>query len=290
MAGRVAIIGYLSIDTISGPAGCAVDVPGGAALYSALAAHIVGAAVTLFASIGEDYPIEALALINRIGIETGFIRRVADATRRSCIRYSASGTRVSSHYRDPRWWEATEYLVPPLPLALEFFDIVVVNPVPPPILHEALGRATHANITSIVDTSEPFAFAGRDSILAALAAMSIFAASREETRTLCPRIDDDSAARELASRGPIVVQKRGAQGVFLARGQNEVEPFPATPVMPVDQTGAGDAFVGALAANLSERKPLQESIRAAQSVAARTVSAVGPGALGLNVETSSAPR
>jgi sugar/nucleoside kinase (ribokinase family) len=287
MAPRVAVIGYLSIDTISTPSHCVVEIPGGGALYSALAARSVGAAVTLFASVGEDYPTDTLALINRVGIETSFMKRGAVATRRAKIEHLIDGARVSSHYRDPRWWEATEALVPPLPSALDSFDTVVINAVPPSILHEALSRAACTGVTTVVDTNEVFALAGRDAILADLAGMSLFAASREETRILCPRMDDDAAAHDLASRGPVVVQKRGAQGIFVAHSHHRAESFPAVSVALVDPTGAGDAFVGALAASLSGPAPIQDAIRTALSIAARTASAFGPRALGLTARQAS---
>jgi ribokinase len=57
--------------------------------------------------------------------------------------------------------------------------------------------------------------------------------------------------------------------------QDTVENIPAVKVDAVDPTGAGDAFIGSLAAYLGEGLPLKDAIRRANAVAALSVTRIG---------------
>ncbi|PZT90992.1 MAG: ribokinase [Gordonia sp. (in: high G+C Gram-positive bacteria)] len=68
---------------------------------------------------------------------------------------------------------------------------------------------------------------------------------------------------------PIVVVTLGADGALIVQGDSEVA-VPAPRVSPVDTTGAGDCFVGALAAHLVGGIDIEESVRRAVEAASRT--------------------
>jgi ribokinase len=79
------------------------------------------------------------------------------------------------------------------------------------------------------------------------------------------------AARELLSRGAgAVVLTLGERGCLVVKDDTAVE-IPVEQVQAVDTTGAGDAFVGALAALLAAGRPLVDAAKRANAVAARTV-------------------
>lgn len=85
----------------------------------------------------------------------------------------------------------------------------------------------------------------------------------------------EDAAAELAALGvPSVVVTLGAAGVT---GHEHGAPWsvPARPVEAVDTTGAGDAFVGALAAALAAGRPTPQAARTATRVAAAAVLRLG---------------
>ncbi|MFI2102000.1 ribokinase [Isoptericola sp. NPDC019693] len=90
--------------------------------------------------------------------------------------------------------------------------------------------------------------------------------------------DDAVVARLRAAGVPSVVLTRGAHGALAAAADldDEVVAVPAPHVEAVDTTGAGDAFVGALAAELARGSGLVDAARVAVRVGAFAVR--GPGA------------
>lgn len=84
------------------------------------------------------------------------------------------------------------------------------------------------------------------------------------------------AARSLLDRGPMaVVITLGRRGCLIADSEGNTL-MPAASVKAVDSTGAGDAFVGALAAHLASRISIREA--AARATVAASLSVTRPGA------------
>lgn len=85
----------------------------------------------------------------------------------------------------------------------------------------------------------------------------------------------EQAARELLRRGPkSVVMTLGNRGALLVDSTSR-EHVHAVKVDAVDPTGAGDAFIGALAVSLGEGRSLTDAVRRASAVAALSVTRVG---------------
>jgi ribokinase len=82
------------------------------------------------------------------------------------------------------------------------------------------------------------------------------------------------AARLLAAGVGSVVTTLGAAGVAIT-GQDGERVQPAFRVDPVDTTGAGDAFCGALAARLAEGAPLAEAVTFAAAAGALATTVAG---------------
>jgi ribokinase len=99
-----------------------------------------------------------------------------------------------------------------------------------------------------------------------------------EAAALTGESEPRAAALALAAltRSPVVVTL-GADGALLvgADGISSVEHIPAPAVEVVDTTGAGDAFVGALAAQLAGGSPLAEAARVAVRAASLSVGVAG---------------
>ena len=288
--GRVHVVGYLSIDRIVLDGRSIEDVPGGGALYAALAARGAGAEVALHACAGTDFRAAWLDRLATLGIDISGIARCAVPTRRARLAYVDDERRDTAHFAETAWWESTRALAPRLAAVPERGDVIAVPPVPARILAMICAQARAAGARVVADTSAAFAGVDGDALRAAMPALAVFAPSLEETRILEPGRDDDEAALALAARGCPVLQKRGAAGAVLARdGLSPLLRLPApAPSAIVDTTGAGDSVLGALAAGLGAHTDLTDAARDALAWGARCVGGFGPSALGLRVELAEA--
>jgi ribokinase len=149
----------------------------------------------------------------------------------------------------------------------------------------ALARKARAVGARVVLNAAP----ARDVSAGMLALTDILVVNRVEAADMTgaeeDALDAEAAARALSARGPgAVIVTLGAGGLVLAEGGG-VQAMPAFPVVPVSSHGAGDAFIGALAAELARGGALAEAARFAQGAAALTVAAE-PGARDLVTETA----
>ncbi|WP_372425998.1 PfkB family carbohydrate kinase [Salinarimonas chemoclinalis] len=121
----------------------------------------------------------------------------------------------------------------------------------------------------------------RAALDALLAATDVLVLNTHEADALCALLalpGPDGAARDaaLAARCDAdVVVTLGAAGARAATRGGETLHVPALPVEPIDTTGAGDAFVGSLAAALAEHLPPGEALARAAVAGALACLAVG---------------
>ncbi|MEU1554348.1 sugar kinase [Streptomyces scabiei] len=100
--------------------------------------------------------------------------------------------------------------------------------------------------------------------------------SRDEASLLTGLPDPADAAAKLSRLVPLVVVKQGAEGALVARnGGGAVSRIPATPAVPLDTTGAGDAFTGAFLATLLAGAEAEEAATEGCGAGARAVEKVG---------------
>ncbi|WP_405404991.1 carbohydrate kinase family protein [Paracoccus sp. Ld10] len=273
----VAVLGYLSIDTLSHGHGVAAQQPGGAALYASLGALRGGASTAIVASVGPDWPNDWTGALSGCGIETHRVAHRPHPTRRTQIRHGL-GARQSPHFGRQDWLAAT-LAHRPDPLGADG-RVMVATPMPVSVLAAILDAAGDRPV--VADTSEWVAGTQAAELIAVLGRLTVFAPSCEETRLLCPGLDDDHAALALAVCGTVIIQKRGAQGLVIVQG-TDLRRIPAHPAHVVDPTGAGDAVVGAIAAGLARGMTPFAAARSAMAIGAMAVSGLGPSGLGLRV-------
>jgi len=106
--------------------------------------------------------------------------------------------------------------------------------------------------------------------------------NEREALQVSGRTDATAAARELATRGCLVVVTRGERGVVAVGPDGDCHETAGVPVHARDTVGAGDLFTAAwLWADLADR-PLDESLAVATAYAAHSLAASGAGQKGLS--------
>jgi len=305
--GRVLVVGSVNVDLVvaaprlplPGQTVTGADVAryqGGKGGNQATAAARLGARVAFVGAVGvDDMGSEARSALVAEGIDiaglvetdrpTGVALIVVDPRAENLIAVApgANGDVHAPHV------EAALGRLAPGPR-----DVVLVSrEIPPDGVRAALEIGREAGATTILN---PAPADDLDPVTLALA--DVLTPNETELALLVgggPAGDDPkSAARNLlasrasagprltgrgpADRDPAVVVTLGAAGALVVRTGSAVVAVPAPAVHPVDATGAGDTFNGALAAGLAGGLDLAEAVR--RAVAAAAFSTTRPGARG----------
>jgi ribokinase len=246
---------------------------GGKGSNQAVAAARAGASVALAAAIGADAAGEAaFALWAEEGIATGAVRRRADApTGQALILLDDHGENeiilIPGANATLREEEAVA--------AVRGGAVVVAQLETPQAATRAGFRAARAvGAVTLLNAApaEPVA----DDLLAVT---DILIVNETEARRLAGREGKAAhlAAALAARTARGVVVTAGAAGAFWAQAGMDPVHVPAVPTEVTDSTGAGDAFVGVLAAALAEGLPMPAALRraaAAGALACRRLGAV----------------
>jgi ribokinase len=251
---------------------------GGKGANQAVMAARLGARVCLIGSVGADaFGRMLLDNLRTNGVDTDFVRIdpsrptgvaavVVDDEGRNCIVVAdgANGALTPDDVRNAATSVRTAsvllcQLETPLETTLEAFRIAratgvrtVLNPAPARPLPEELLRLTDLCVPNETEAT----------LLTGVATDTLDGAA--------------AAARSLHRRGPrAVIVTLGSRGCLVDEGHG-AEHFPARPVAAVDSTGAGDAFLGALASALASGAGLRDAVPIA--AAAATLSVTRPGA------------
>lgn len=279
MAGRVVVVGSINVDLVVAAdhlprpgetvlGGTFEQHFGGKGANQAVAAARAGARVAMIGAVGEDaYGSASLEPLRSAGIDLTHVRRVPGPTGVAIIAVGsagenqivvAPGANATVRAEDDTLQEAA---------ADEPAVLVTGFEVPLVAAIAALRSARESGRLAILNTAPAAALPAELLELGAILALN-----EHEVAVAVGADDPDEALDELArrNRGPVVVT-RGALGAVLADGDRR-QPFAGFTVEPVvDTTGAGDAFIGVLAAWLAAGHSLGESMVAANAAGAMSV-------------------
>ena len=249
--------------------------PGGKGANQALAAARAGAAVRLYGAVGTDaFADTALALLAAGGVDLDGVKRAAASTGSATILVDAHGENCiavasgANALADPE-------AVPDSVLAPA--TVLVLQHEVPAQANAALIARAHRAGARIVLNAAP----ARPLGIELLRQVDVLVLNETEASALAAQHQWPAAPRAftaaaIAVAAPIfaVVVTLGKEGALAASGTDTIHVH-APDVEIVDTTGAGDAFVGALAAAIDARASLQDALRAAVVAGSLACTAVG---------------
>jgi len=250
---------------------------GGKGANQAVAAYKAGAEVRFFAKVGPDKNGEAIIRnLNELGLDTEGILKdssvpsgvafiMVDRTGKNAIAVAPGSNR-----------ELSEEDIHRAEAALSWADVLLIQlEIPQPPVSKALQLAKHHVLTTILNPAPARAIPHQ-----ALSLVDILTPNETEAAFLSGvRVKDPGQA---AYAGSVLIDM-GCTQVITTLGEqgcrwvdkDKVHVFPAFTVAGVDSTAAGDAFNGALACAVSEKKPMSEAIRFASAAGALTATRKG---------------
>ncbi|MBR0701796.1 ribokinase [Bradyrhizobium diazoefficiens] len=253
--------------------------PGGKGANQAVAASRLGAGTTLIGRLGKDsFGAELKAFLGDQGIDLGYLKENAEAH---------SGTAIIAVAEA----DNTIVVIPGANALVSADDVGVVPilkgdvavsqfEIPLPTIAAFFHRARGAGVVTVLNpapaqkmSDELLALVDilvlNETELGFLAGMEL---SEDDTAT---RIID--VARQLQAReDQTICITLGKRGVLALAGREEFS-VPGRVVKAVDTTGAGDCFVGALAAQLADSVPLRAALAFANAAASISVQRMGAG-------------
>jgi ribokinase len=245
---------------------------GGKGANQATAAARAGAAVRMLGHVGDDgfghFARQAMAVA---GVDCTHVVTSRQATGIAVIGIDRAAENqimvASGANRDTRAAQVADADVGP------GVTLLCQNEVPPAATFALLERAKAHGARTILNLAPAGSAPPR-----VLSALDVLVVNEVEGRAAAggSEITDVAAfARELAERHRLTcVVTLGAEGA-LAIGPEGGQRVAALPVDPVDTTGAGDAFVGVLAASLDLGHELGMALRRASVAAGLTCTGVG---------------
>lgn len=244
---RILVAGHLSLDRIRTPEREADQVPGGAALYTAVAANVYGGNVGLLTTRCRDFPELVLARANELGIDTSEVLLVLGEQRRSFMEYSETFERVTHSHARQIWYDKSVEQVP-RHLPKKDYTVLILPPMLPQVQLEYARWAKSRGMRVCVDTSEYFAQRDGEALKAVLRSCDLFLPSDVELNLLYP---------ECGGKLEAVVERLGAAGIAAAVIKRaelgaEIYDFQGRSAYRIgirrtevkDATGAGDTFNG----------------------------------------------
>lgn len=253
MSDRALIYGTIAIDTLITPTGRANSVLGGSGPYAALAARLLTAEMDLIGVVGDDFPREYELALEARGVSMQHVDHLAGQTFSWTGQYEQNMNNRRSVRTVEGVQEVWEMDIPP---ELRACSIAVATNVTPRLQNRMIEQCSGA-VFRMTDSMESWIVRERDYMDKLLAKVDLILLNDAEACTYAQTDDSLEAGYKLLAGGPrYAIVKHGSAGSTLfhrlENGDTRLFRCPAWPLVhPQDPTGAGDAYIGALAGYLT---------------------------------------
>ena len=248
---KLLIVGSMAFDAIETPFGKTDKILGGAAPYIALSASNFNVNSAIVSVVGEDFPLDYLALLRKKNIDTSAIEIVKGGK-----TFFWSGR----YHNDLNSRDTLETQLnvladfnPVVPEAYKNAEIVVLGNLHPMVQLSVIEQMDTKPKLTILDTMNFWMDCALDDLHKVIKRTDVITINDEEARQLTGEYSLLVAARKIHEMGPkFVVIKKGEHGALLFHNE-KVFYAPALPLEEVfDPTGAGDSFAGGFAGYLTK--------------------------------------
>jgi sugar/nucleoside kinase (ribokinase family) len=250
------VVGSVALDDIDGPFGMHKDLLGGSASFIARAAAYFTKHVSVVAVIGDNFPMQHVEELDRLGVDTSGIERATGETFHWVGRYAPDlATRETLETR----LGVFGTFQPKLHESHKNAQLVLLGNIDPVLQLDVLNQVKNPVLVA-ADTMDLWINIKRDDLVKTLAKVHTLMINDEEARQLGEEHNLRRAAARIMKLGPSsLIIKRGDAGALLFHGGGAF----AAPAMPlsdvVDPTGAGDSFAGGLMGYLAYAGDLSPS-------------------------------
>ncbi len=242
MKKEVLVVGSIAFDDLEMPSGTHLDVLGGAATYSSLAASLF-APTRLVGVVGTEFDEKHLDMLRAHGVDTAGVERAEGKTFRWRGRYAPD---LMSRTTLDTQLNVFASFRPKIPAAFRSTPYVLCGNIHPALQLEVVEQVERPKLVA-ADTMN-FWISGEPKALGELLKrIDLLIINDEEARELSGEHNIARAASNILKRGPKeLIIKRGDCGALLfdSHGAFFVPAYPLEDVL--DPTGAGDSFAGGL--------------------------------------------
>ena len=243
MIQQVTAVGSAALDTLITPHGHVDDALGGAVSF-------IGAVGGLFAPfnivsvVGDDFPMDEFDFLRDRNVNLDGMEIAPGSTFRWAAKYHED-----MNIRDTLSTSlgVFENFQPKLPLCAQKAKYLLLANINPDLQLDVLDQMSAPQLVAF-DTMNFWINTARDQVFDVIRRVNIVIVNDEEIRLLTGKTSPLTGASAITEMGPkYVVVKKGEHGSILVGRQESPFICPAFPIAkPIDPTGAGDTFAGAM--------------------------------------------
>jgi sugar/nucleoside kinase (ribokinase family) len=249
------VIGTVAFDAIETPFGKTDKIIGGAATFISMAASYFTKNINLVSVVGEDFPSEAIEMMQKRGVNTNGLQ----------IKQGEKTFFWSGKYHNDmntRDTLDTQLNVlatfdPIIPESYQDCDFLMLGNLAPAVQHQVIDRLPNRPKLVVLDTMNFWMNIALPELTSLLKRVDVLTINDEEARQLSNEYSLVKAAQKILAMGPkYLIIKKGEHGALLFNNE-QVFFAPALPLEEVfDPTGAGDSFAGGFIGYLAETKDI----------------------------------